>query len=208
MLKKILKELLRPAYLLAVLFLCFIVFVGAIAIPPFLINTGKSMEDPLNLLRYIQTVNGQYSGMLETDASLLMPHDKGSYIDLNGFMANALGQSMMNNRVKLKNGHLASLDSEDAQPEVIRTAADNIIRFYDFHKASDGDFLFFRVASAVTPQKSRCLLYSSALYVKRERWSENIWLPFAVKSKLPNNEADNDAEKFDGCNVESVLLTL
>ena len=68
--------------------------------------------------------------------------DKGSYIDLNGLMANLLGQPMMNDRVTLKNGHLDSPQSDAPDPEEIRNAADNIIRFRDVHADNGGDFLF------------------------------------------------------------------
>ena len=132
----------RPAHLLTALFLGFLFFVGAAAIPTFLTNTSDYLQTSFDLGGYIRKINQQYSSMLETENELPLLQDKGSYIDLNGLMANLLGQPMMNDRVTLKNGHLDSPQSDAPDPEEIRNAADNIIRFRDVHADNGGDFLF------------------------------------------------------------------
>lgn len=140
----------RPAHLLAALFLVFMAYVGAAALPGFLINTGKALQNPTDPLGYIRKINDQYSGMLETEGSPPLLQHKGSYIDLNGFMANLLGQPMMNDRVTLKNGHLASLVSKTPDPDDIQNAADNIIRFADAHRKNGGELLFVMVSSQIS----------------------------------------------------------
>lgn len=150
MTKKTLKKNIRPAHMLAVLFLCFILYVGFAAVPAFLNNTLQTLQEPLNLQGYIRKINEQYSGMLETGNKYTLPHNKGSYIDLNGFMAKSLGQPMMNGRVTLKNGHLEQLYQEVPDPSKIQEAADNIIDFHNTHIASGGDFLFVMVPSQIS----------------------------------------------------------
>ena len=128
--------------MLAVFFLCFIFYVGLAAMPQFLVNTGRTIQWQDDVFTYIGRIDDQYSGMLENGNQYPCLQSKDTYIDLNGFLAKVLRQPMMNDRVTLKNGHLSHVVSQRPEPEEIRAAADNIIRFHDVHTASGGSFLF------------------------------------------------------------------
>ena len=150
MTKKSFKNSIQPVHVLAALFLCFILYVGAAAVPAFLKNTLQTLQEPLNPLGYIQKINEQYSGMLETGKKYAFFQNKGTYINLNGAMARLFRQPAMNERVTLKNGHLSRVLPEEPNPEEIRQAADNIIQFHNAHTASGGDFLFVMVPSQIS----------------------------------------------------------
>ena len=133
---------LRPSHLLTVLFLGFLLHVSAAALPEFLFQLGGAFYWETGYSHFIETVDQQYEGMLTTEKHQPLLRNKGSYINLNGFLANLLGQPMMNDRVTLKNGHLSHVVSENPDPETIRLAAENIIRFHNLQTASGGKFLF------------------------------------------------------------------
>ena len=136
------KGKIRANHVLAVFFLCFIFYVGLAAMPQFLVNTGRTIQWQDDVFTYIGRIDDQYSGMLENGNQYPCLQSKDTYIDLNGFLAKVLRQPMMNDRVTLKNGHLSHVVSQRPEPEEIRAAADNIIRFHDVHTASGGSFLF------------------------------------------------------------------
>lgn len=140
----------RSAHILTVLFLCYIFYVGLSSLPQFTDNTKKVLQGQLSPRRYIQETDEFYSTMLETWAEIPLLRNKGTYINLNGFMANCLNQPKMNNCIKLKNNHLAIAVSNKPDPEEIRQAADNIIRFHDTHVAKGGNFLFIMVPSQIS----------------------------------------------------------
>lgn len=150
MLKERFKIRIRPVHVLAVFFLGFMVYVGLAVLPQFLIHTGQTMQVESSTRNYIKQTNDLYAGMLETEQEYPLLQNKGTYINLNGLMANSLGQPLMNDRVKLKNGHLASVAPEHSDPESIRKAAENIIRFHDTHTAGGGNFLFVMVPSQIS----------------------------------------------------------
>lgn len=150
MLKERFKIRLRPVHVLAILFLIFITYVGIAAFPQFMMNSGKAFHEQQSLRSYIKTTNDQYSGMLETESELPLLHNKGTYIDFNGLMAKALGQPLMNDRIKLKNGHLAKVIPETTDIADIQQAAANIIRFHNAHTVSGGKFLFVMVSSQIS----------------------------------------------------------
>lgn len=141
---------LRPGHLLSVLFLVFIVYVGLVAFPEFVTNTGKTLQRKQSVRNYIKQTDEQYEGMLVTDSEDTFLQNKGTYINLNGLMANVLQQPMTNHRVKLKNGHLANLESGTPDPEEIQLAAKNVIDFYNDHTAAGGKFLFVLVSRQVS----------------------------------------------------------
>lgn len=140
----------RSTHILAVFFLSFIVYVGLSPLPQFAENTKKIFQGQLSPRQYIRETDEFYSTMLETKAELPLFQNKGTYINLNGFMANCFHQPEMNNRIKLKNNHLATAESENPDPETIRQAADNIIRFHDTHVSNGGNFLFVIVPSQIS----------------------------------------------------------
>lgn len=141
---------LRPAHLLALLFLIYIIFVALAALPEFLYHLGGAFYWETGYSHLIETIDEQYSGMLTTEKDQPLLHNKGSYINLNGLMAKSLKQPMMNDRILLKNGHLTHVVSESRDPAEIQQAADNIIRFYNAHAAAGGKFLFVMVSSQIS----------------------------------------------------------
>lgn len=141
---------LKSAHVLAVLFLAYIVYVGSAAMPNFLYNLGGAFYWETGYQYFIDTVDAQYEGMLTTEKDESLLQNKGTYIDLNGLLARAMGQPMMNDRVKLKNGHLTSLVSKAADPQDIQNAASNVIDFYTRQTQNGGNFLFVMVSSQVS----------------------------------------------------------
>lgn len=150
MLKKGFFKKIRPAHVLAVLFLCFIFWVGLAPLPKFLSQTGYILENQLGYRNYIKSTNDQYSGMLETYSNFKFLQNKGTYIHFNGLLAKLLRQDMMNERLKLNNGHLFQVKLSSPEPEEIRQAADTIIRFHDAHTGTGGNFLFVMVPSQIS----------------------------------------------------------
>lgn len=144
------KGRIRANHVLAVLFLCFIFYVGLAAMPQFLVNTGRTIQWQDDVFTYIGRIDSQYTGMLENGNQYPCLQSKDTYIDLNGFLAKVLRQPMMNDRVTLKNGHLSHVVSQSPEPEEIRDAADNIIRFHNVHTASGGSFLFVMAPSQIS----------------------------------------------------------
>lgn len=140
----------RSGHLLSVLFLVFIFYVGWAALPELVSNTGQVLQGKQSARGYIRQINDQYESMLVTDAEFSFLQNKGTYINLNGLMANVLRQPMINDRVKLTNGHLAKIEPNHPNPEEIQEAADNIIDFYNAHTAAGGDFLFVLVSRQIS----------------------------------------------------------
>ena len=144
MLQTILKKLrqLTAAHVLAVLFLVYIFYVGLYAMPDFMYNIGRSLHWQTGINDLIDSVDAVYEDMLAAEKHLPLLHNKGTYVNLNGYMADLMDQPMMNERIKLKNGHLTHLVTDAMDPENIQQAADNVIRFHKTQTASGGNFLF------------------------------------------------------------------
>lgn len=140
----------RSAHVLAVLFLLFLFYVAWAGLSDMFIQTGQAMQIRLSPQWFIRQTNELYENMLSTDTQYSFLQNKGTYINLNGFMANALGQPESNEHIKLKNGHLAGIRSDPPEPEEIHSAAENIIHFYQDHTANGGDFLFVLVSGQVS----------------------------------------------------------
>lgn len=141
---------LKSSHILTVLFLAYIFYTGFAALPDFLIQTGNNLRWKEGPQQFIRSTNAQYEGMLTTEKVNPLLQNKGTYINLNGLLARSMGQPMMNDRVTLKNGHLTSLVPDPAAPEVIRSAADNVIDFYTRHTQNGGSFLFVMVSSQIS----------------------------------------------------------
>ena len=116
---------LRPAHVLSVLFLCYVLRVALAALPEFLYHFGGAFYWETGYKHFIETVDQQYEGMLVADNGQPFLWSKGSYINFNGLLARALGQPMTNDRVLLKNGHLSHVVSRQPDPEEIRHTARN-----------------------------------------------------------------------------------
>lgn len=141
---------LTPSRLLAVLFLLFIGYVACEPFPQFLSNTKALITEGISPRDYIRSIDDQYSGMLSTEKEKPLLQSKGTYINLNGLMANLLGQPMMNDRVTLKNGHLASLVSWRYSQDAIESASENIARFAQKQLSQGRQFLFVMVPSQIS----------------------------------------------------------
>ena len=118
----------RSAHVLAVLFLLFLFYVAWAGLSDMFIQTGQAMQIRLSPQWFIRQTNELYENMLSTDTQFSFLQNKGTYINLNGFMANALGQPESNEHIKLKNGHLAGIRSDPPAPEEIHSAAENSFR--------------------------------------------------------------------------------
>lgn len=141
---------LRPSHLLAVLFLVFIFYVSLAGLPAFFTQLGSTFQNKTGSTHFIRTVNEQYEGMLTTKKDQPLLQNKGTYINFNGFMADFLQQPLMNDRVKLKNGHLAKVVTQSPSSEEIHQAAENIIGFHNAQTARGGNFLFVMVSSQIS----------------------------------------------------------
>ena len=140
------------AKVLAAIFLLFSVYTGIAALPLFLTNTGTALEEDCSLSEYIKRIDEQYHGMLSTVMDQNTLHNKSTYINFNGLMANALGQIEMNERIKLKNGHLAQFGHvlpEDRLDEVFQ----NLKALSDKHTGNGRQFLFVLAPSQTYQQE-------------------------------------------------------
>ncbi len=146
---RILRKL-KPSYLLAVLFLLGISCVELGALPSLFYNVGNAVYWETGYAHLISTVDEQYKTMFTTEKEQPLLHNKATYIDFNGLMAHLLGQPMMNDRVMLKNGHLTHLVTDAPDPEELRSAAHNIIRFRQYHAETGGDFLFVMAPTQIS----------------------------------------------------------
>ena len=91
-------------------------------------DTKSLLKDEISVSAYMDRIDEMYDGMLSTEQDQPLLQNKGTYINLNGAMAKLLGQPMMNERIKLKNGHLTSVVSWRHSQEDIEYTAHNITR--------------------------------------------------------------------------------
>ena len=88
--------------------------------------------------------------MLSTEQGSPLLQNKGTYINLNGAMARLMGQPMMNERVTLKNGHLAHVVSQSGSMDSIEATARNLAALAQMQKDSGGQFLFVLSPSQIS----------------------------------------------------------
>lgn len=100
------------------------------------------LRGELTLTEYVQTVDDAYFSMLSTKLENPFLRNKGTYINLNGFMANFMGQTEMNERYKLKNGHLANINPAQITDEKLDTVFENITALYQAQAEQGKNFLF------------------------------------------------------------------
>lgn len=139
----------KPAHILTLFFLAFCLYVGSAALPQLIYHT-KCALGAQTFPEYIDTIDSQYHGMLETSNAVPTLHDKGTYINLNGFMANLLGQPSMNDRVKMKNGHLTSLVTTSPDRRTLEGIAANLASLAAHQAQKGGHFLFVLAPSQVS----------------------------------------------------------
>lgn len=132
------------------IFIFLIFYIGSATILSTVNNTINLIEDKdgnivKRVVNYIKKVDDDYINMLDFKKTFFK--NKATYINLNGFMANAMGQVEMNKRVKLKNGHLTSIQGKEKTKE----AEKQIALLCDKQKEKDKDFLFV-LAPKQTPK--------------------------------------------------------
>lgn len=141
---------LRPAHLLAAAFLLYIGFVALYPLEPLKNDTKSLLKGELSVSAYMERIDEMYDGMLSTEQDQPLLQNKGTYINLNGAMAKLLGQPMMNERVKLKNGHLTSVVSWRHSQENIEYTAQNIASLARTQEKNGGQFLFVLAPSQIS----------------------------------------------------------
>lgn len=141
---------LRPAHLLAAAFLLYIGFVALYPLEPLINVTASLLKDEISVSDCIDRIDEMYDGMLSTEQDQPLLQNKGTYINLNGAMAKLLGQPMMNERVKLKNGHLTSVVSWRHSQENIEYTAQNIASLARTQEKNGGQFLFVLAPSQIS----------------------------------------------------------
>ena len=141
---------LRPAHLLAAAFLLYIGFVALYPMDPLKNDTKSLLKGEISVSAYMDRIDEMYGGMLSTEQDQPLLQNKGTYINLNGAMAKLLGQPMMNERVKLKNGHLTSVVSWRHSQEDIVYTAQNITSLARTQEKNGGQFLFVLAPSQIS----------------------------------------------------------
>lgn len=141
---------LRPANLLAAAFLLYIGFVALYPLEPLKNDTKSLLKGEISVSDYMDRMDERYHGMLSTEQNQPLLQNKGTYINLNGAMAKLLGQPMMNERVRLKNGHLTSVVSWRHSQEDVEYTAHNITRLSQMQQKNGGQFLFVLAPSQIS----------------------------------------------------------
>ena len=141
---------LRPAHLLAAAFLLYIGFVALYPLEPLKNDAISLLKGEISVSAYMDRIDEMYDGMLSTEQDQPLLQNKGTYINLNGAMAKLLGQPMMNERVKLKNGHLTSVVSWRHSQENIEYTAQNITSLARTQEKNGGQFLFVLAPSQIS----------------------------------------------------------
>lgn len=141
---------LRPAHILATAFLLYIGFVALYPLEPLKNDTKSLLKGEISVSDYMDRMDERYYGMLSTEQDQPLLQNKGTYINLNGGMAKLLGQPMMNERVRLKNGHLTSVVSWRHSQEDIAYTAQNITSLARMQEGKDGHFLFVLTPSQIS----------------------------------------------------------
>lgn len=141
---------LRAAHVLAAAFLLYIGFVGLYPLTPLLEYTKAVVKAEISPTDYVDKIDELYYGMLSTEQGPPLLQNKGTYINLNGAMAKLLGQPMMNERVRLKNGHLSSVVSWRYSQADIEATARNITTLAQKQAGEGGQFLFVLSPSQIS----------------------------------------------------------
>lgn len=184
--------------ILAVLFLIFTLYVSSSAIPQFLINFRTVLMEKKTFEQFIDLIDEQYYGMLSTKIDQPIFHNKGTYINFNGLMANILGQPEMNDRFKLKNGFL-TYNSTAFQKKDVDVVFQNLQLLNEQQKAHGKQFLFVLAPSKM--QEHEILLpigysdysYSAADYLLELMDTHNISYLDLRKAMTDDNISYSDA---------------
>lgn len=125
----------------------FVVLISGIGIVPFdkiLFNAATiSMIREKNIIGVIDHIDAQYKDMGRYVSA------EAFFINLNGLMANLMGQRELNDRVKLINGHLTNL----VNPVDSTEDWEGIKALYSYLEARDKEFLFVQTPGQVAKYK-------------------------------------------------------
>lgn len=148
-LNKIFKAI-RHTHIITVCFILFSFYVASAAFPQFLVTVGEASKSHTPFDSFIENVDEQYAGMLGNEIDLPLLTSKGTYINLNGYMAQLLGQTSMNGRYKLNNGHLTA-DAPSLRTQDLEDVFQNITALNNRANADGKSFLFVLAPSQVCP---------------------------------------------------------
>lgn len=150
---KIKLKSLNSSHILAILFLLFTVCVGIGALPQLLENTKTAVQNRYSLNEFIDAIDEQYYDVLSIEKGTPLLRNKGTYINLNGLMARVLGQPLMNERIKLSNGHLTPVPPV-YKDEDVEAAAENLKALHKQLSKDGKRFLFVVAPLQVSPEET------------------------------------------------------
>ena len=135
--------------ILAFIFLFLIFFIAIGTLPVTFGKLYKEFNKDKVLLKKVESsfkvLDEAYEGMLDFDSSLIS--NKGTYINLNGFMSNLMGQRVMNDVTVLNNGHLARVSYEELD---LSEQLMQVIKLRDKLREENKDFLFVLAPSQIS----------------------------------------------------------
>lgn len=128
--------------ILAAIFLALITLVALVQIRMTIIQTRAFLDNytkdsNTKLTSYTKTIESAYEGIL-TYTNAIPVINRGSYINFNGFMANAMGVRNLNNVIKLNNGHLG-------ETQVLRDVTKDVVqitKLSEYAKENGKSFLY------------------------------------------------------------------
>ena len=132
---------LSASKILAVLFLVFLLYIGSAAVPQLLSNSGIALEENKTFSQFIELIDEQYHGMLSLKTDQDPLHIKSTYINFNGYIAKLMGQQEMNERYKLKNGHMHQ-ERAAISEELFEDIYQNLLLLDKRQKDNGKNFLF------------------------------------------------------------------
>ncbi len=123
--------------LVAVGFTGIMFYIAAVVFIPSMAAIGSfAKNESQDVEQILDKFNEVYDNILGYEGNFLK--NKGAYIELNGFMAAAMGQRQMNDIIKLDNGHV----TEISEPQETVAAAAQMKELYDRQTEKGKHFLF------------------------------------------------------------------
>lgn len=143
MIKKTIEQLKKIQYkhFISVTFILLLFYLASSTFNNTLINITDLIKDDeesykIRISEFVDKVDEEYLTMLNFEDHFLK--NKGSFINLNGYMSKIMGQRYMNDRIKLKNGNLTNtIEQLDILPAI--TQMDSL---YKKQKEKGKHFLF------------------------------------------------------------------
>jgi len=124
---------------IAIIFIVTIFFIGTATLPSTFVIISQRGE----IVSVRDKIDDEYRNMLNFGSRFYL-RNKGTYINLNGFLANLMKQRFMNEVIKLDNGYLTDVwDKQD-----VTLAAVQMTKLFNRQKENGKHFLF-----VVTPRK-------------------------------------------------------